>query len=571
MKRWKFDDEVPEEAYGALSAFPRFLAAMLWRRGIRTEEEAERFLKPDWVRDVHDPFLFQDMRKAVDRILLAVQKKERIIVHGDYDADGISGSVILAGALSAVGAVHDVFLPHRENDGYGMNVPAIEKMAEDGAKLIITTDCGISNKKEIERAVQLGMDVIITDHHKPKGELPPAYAILHPLRDGETYPFRWLTGGGVAFKLSQALWKTAGLDEGHEKWLLDMVAISTVADMGDLKDENRALVHYGLLVMNKTRRLGLKKLIEATRRRGRDVLDAESIGFQIAPRINAAGRMDHAKISYDLLIAEDDAEAEKSVAHLDRLNAARRAETDRMMLEALPLAKEQAARHGIVLIGADDWTTAICGLVATRIGELHHRPTIVLTKNAAGDYVGSGRSISGFDITSALGELDALLVKYGGHDAACGMTVAGDKVEEFAEAFRALADEKLKKEDLVPHILIEDKLCLKDVSTRNIDLLESLAPFGMGNRKPKFLLENVRVDVVRRVGNDAKHLQLVLSDDDGQKLKLIAFGAGEREEEFQAGSHGDFIVELAMNEWKGYRSPQGQVVDLRPSLVKIKV
>lgn len=571
MKRWKFDEAVPEEAYEALSDFPRFLAGMLWRREIRTKGDAERFLNPDWERDVHDPFLFRDMQKAVDRILLAAKEKERIIIHGDYDADGISGSVILSAALSAIGAEYDVFLPHREEDGYGMNIPAIEKMAKDGTKLIITTDCGISNAKEIAHASSLGIDTIITDHHKPKGDLPKAYAILHPLIEGETYPFRWLTGGGVAFKLSQALWRAAGLDEGHDKWLLDMVAISTVADMGDLKDENRALVHYGLLVMNKTKRFGLQKLIQATRRRDGETLNAETIGYQIAPRINAAGRMDHARISYDLLVAEDEGTADPLVAQLEKLNLARRAETDRMMIEARPLAAEQASRHGLVVVGNDDWMTSICGLVATRIGDKYHRPTIVLTKNVKGEYVGSGRSISTFDITSALGELEDLLVKFGGHDAACGMTVASDVVEEFAEAFRSLADRKLEKEDLEPFILIEDKLSLADISMQTMELLGRLEPFGMGNRKPKFLLEKVKIDMARRVGSDGKHLQLQVSDGGGKKLKLIAFGAGDREEEFPVGSFGDFIVELTVNEWKGYRSPQGMVVDLRPSLIKEKV
>lgn len=570
MKRWKLDEEVPEEAYETLSAFPRFLAAMLWRREIRTPEGAERFLNPDWMRDVHDPFLFQDMQKAVDRILHAAKNKECIIIHGDYDADGISGSVVLSSALDAIGADYDVFLPHRDRDGYGMNIPAIEKMAEEGVKLIITTDCGISNKKEIERAGELGIDVIITDHHQLKGELPPAYAILHPLRDGETYPFRWLTGGGVAFKLCQALWKAAELEEGHEKWLLDMVAISTVADMGDLKDENRALVQYGLIVMNKTKRLGLKKLISATRRRGKDVLDAETIGFQIAPRINAAGRMDHAKVSYDLLVAKDDESADEGAALLEKLNIARRAETDRMMLEAGPLAEEQKDRHGIVVIGGDDWMSSICGLVATRICERYHRPTIVLTKTPEGDYVGSGRSFDGFDITLALAELGEMLVKYGGHGAACGMTVKGGQVEAFAEAFRVIADKQLKKEDLVPHLLIEDTLRLADVSTRMIDLLDQLAPFGVGNRKPKFLLKGIEVAGSRLVGNDGKHLQLTLHED-GRKLKLIAFGMGGRVEEFQAGTLGDFVVELSINEWNGGRYPQGQVIDLRPALAKEKV
>lgn len=568
MRRWKLEDPVPEEAHEALSAFPRVLAAMLWRRGIRTEEEAWRFLKPDWERDVHDPFLFDDMRKAVDRIMRAKEDGERITIHGDYDADGVSGSVILAGALSAIGAEHDVFLPHREKDGYGMNAASVEKLAESGTKVIITTDCGISNAAEVARANELGVDVIITDHHELPPELPEAHAILHPLREGESYPFKWLTGGGVAFKLAQALWKEAGLPEGQEKWLVDMAAISTVADIGKLVGENRALVHYGLVVLNKTRRLGLAKLIETTRYRDAD-LDAESIGFQIAPRINAAGRMDHAKEAYDLLVAEDEEEAERRAGVLESLNLDRREETSRMMAEAEPMALAQADRNGIVLIGNDDWTGAICGLVASRVAERHHRPTVVLTRNAAGDYVGSGRSVAGFHITAALRKLDRLLERYGGHGAACGMTVAGDKVEEFAESFRSLLDEELDAADLVPMIGIEEELSLADASAETVELVSRLAPFGEGNPKPLFLLKGVRVALVRPVGKDGAHLRMEVVDASGRRLKLIAFRAGARADEAAPGSELDVVVELSMNEWNGRRTPQGRVVEFRPSLVTV--
>ena len=568
MKRWTLKDAVPEEAHKALSAFPRVLASMLWRRGIRTEEEARRFLEPDWDRDVHDPFLFLDMKKAVDRIMRAKEAGEKITVHGDYDADGVSGSVILAGALSAIEAEHDVFLPHRERDGYGVNVTTIEALAKSGTKVIITTDCGISNAKEVARANELGIDVIITDHHEFPPELPKAYAILHPLREGETYPFRWLTGGGVAFKLAQALWTTAGLPEGHDKWLVDMAAISTVADIGKLVEENRALVTYGLMVLNKSRRLGLNKLIDTTWNRGGD-LTAESIGFQIAPRINAAGRMDHAMEAYELLVSEEPEEAERRAAVLESFNLDRRAETTRMMNEADPMAEAQAGRNGIVLIGNDDWVGAICGLVASRVAERHHRPTIVLTKNEKGDYVGSGRSAGGFHITGALRKLDHLLVKYGGHGAACGMTVSGEKVEAFAEAFRSLLDAELDPKDLIPRIEIEEELELKEASKETVELLSKLEPYGEGNPKPLFLLKDVKVVSSDCLGKDGAHLRLMVADASGARLKLIAFRMGPRAEEAAPGTALDVIVELSMNEWKGYRSPQGMVVDFRPSLVRV--
>lgn len=569
MKRWQVKDEVPEEAYVKLSSFPRVLAAMLWRRGMQTEEDAQCFLTPDWDRDVHDPFLFDDMKKAVGRIMEAKEKGELITIHGDYDADGVSGSVILSGALTAIEAKHDVFLPHRERDGYGMNTAAIERLAEAGTKLIITTDCGISNAKEIARANELGVDVIITDHHEFPPDLPEAYAILHPLREGETYPFKWLTGGGVAFKLAQALWKEGQLPEGHDKWLLDMAAISTVADIGKLIDENRALVKFGLVVLNKSKRMGLKKLIETTWTREGELLDAESIGFQIAPRINAAGRMDHAREAYDLLVSENEEEAEAGAARLEAYNVDRRTETDRMMKEAKPMAEAQAVRHGIVLVGNDDWTGSICGLVASRIAERYQRPTIVLTKGEDEIYKGSGRSAGGYHLTNALRKLDPLLMKYGGHGAACGMSIAKEKIEEFAEAFRALLDKELKAEDLIPQLEIEEVLSLDEATEEAVEMIGNLAPFGEGNPKPTFLLKDVKVGMSQCIGKDGAHLRMMVVDDHGHKLKLIGFRCGSRAEEATPGTALDVIVELSINEWKGYRSPQGRIIDFRPSLVHV--
>lgn len=570
MTKWQVKDVVPEEAFVKLSSFPRVLAAMLWRRGVQTEEAANRFLKPDWERDVHDPFLFDDMKKVVARIMDAKEKGELITIHGDYDADGISGSVILSSVFSEIGVKHDVFLPHRERDGYGMNSAAIERLAKAGTKLIVTTDCGISNAKEIARANELGVDVIITDHHEFPPELPKAYAILHPLKEGETYPFKWLTGGGVAFKLAQALWIHAELPKGHDKWLTDMAAISTVADIGKLIDENRALVKFGLKALNKTRRLGLVKLIETTWTREGEDLDAETIGFQIAPRINAAGRMDHARVAYDLLVSDDATEAEGLAAQLEAFNIARRAETDRMMKEAKKLAESQATRHGIVLIGNDDWTGSICGLVASRIAERYQRPTIVLTKGDDGIFKGSGRSAGGFHLTNALRKLDPLLMKYGGHGAACGMSISAEKVEEFAEAFRSLLDKELKAEDLIPHLEIEEVLTLDEATEKTVDMIGELAPFGEGNPKPTFLLKDVKVGMAACIGKEGAHLRMEVVDEHGHKLKLIGFRCGSRADEATPGTSLDIIVELSINEWKGYRNPQGRILDFRPSLSPVR-
>ena len=560
QKRWKMAETVPQEAYDALAGHSRLIAALLWRRGIRTAAEADGFLHPAWDRDVHDPFLFLDMRKAVGRLMKAAKGGEKIVVHGDYDADGVSGSVVLHSTLKAIGADVSVYLPHREKDGYGMNSPSIEKMAADGAKVIVTCDCGISSGKEIALAVSLGIDVIVTDHHTLPPELPPAYAILHPLREGETYPFRHLTGGGVAFKLCQALWKEANLPPGHEKWLLDMVSISTVADMGKLVGENRALVHYGLLVLNKTKRLGLKTLIEGGRREG-EVLDAMSIGFRIAPRINAAGRMDHADAAFGLLTAETEEDSVLKAEVLHAHNADRQKATAAIMEGAFVMGAAQAGQSAIVVAG-EGWPAALCGLVASKLVDEHYRPVIALGRDEHGRYVGSGRSIPGFDVTGALRACAEHILKFGGHPAACGMTIEGDaNFEAFKKAFIAHADAVIGSSDLTPSIEIEEEAAVHEVTVELVKELKGLEPHGEGNPRPRFLLHG-RVVSTRQVG-DGKHLQVTLGGDRGGRLKLIGFGFGPRMADLPSGTPADAVVELDLNEWNGKVEAQGRIIDIR--------
>lgn len=561
MKRWKTAEEVPSDALEALPGLPRILASLLWRRGIRTADAAERFLNPSWEKDVHDPYLFLDMRKAVDRLMRAVTEKQKIVVHGDYDADGVSGSVILHATLRALGADVSVYLPHREKDGYGMNAAAVQKMGESRVKVIVTCDCGISSGPEIALGNALGIDTIVTDHHTLPPEPPAAYAILHPLREGETYPFRSLTGGGVAFKLCQALWKEGNLPAGHEKWLLDMVSISTVADMGSLTGENRALVHYGLTVLNKTRRIGLKALIDGFRRDG-ETLDAQSIGFRIAPRINAAGRMEHADAAFALLAAETEAEALLRAEILHGHNKDRQAATDIVVAEARTLAAKEAEGSAIVVAG-ENWPAALCGLVASKLVDDYYRPVIALGRDAEGKYVGSGRSIPGFDVTGALRACAEPIKKFGGHPAACGLTIMGDgNFAAFKEAFLAHAATTLFGADLEPFIEIEETAAVHEVSVGLVRELRRLEPHGVGNPRPKFLLRNARA-VSAQPTADGKHLRLTVTDEQGGRLKLIGFGFGDRVGEIAPGGTVEVLVELELNEWNGRIEPQGRIVDFR--------
>src|SRR3989344_4064390 len=351
QKKWQVAAPPPESFKNEHPDLPDVVLQLLWNRALRSQRDIDEFLNPDYVRDIHDPFLFRDMQRAVDRLFAAIAAQEKIVIHGDYDADGVSASIILTNTLRALGAVTDFFLPHRETDGYGLNINTVEKLAAEGARIIITCDCGISNAVEIARAKELGIDVIITDHHQEPINLPDAaYATIHPKIAGETYPFKGLAGGGVAFKLSQGLLRTHAQHnpklpsgESHEvfeKWLLDMVAISSVADMVPLLGETRTLVRYGLLVLGKTRRVGLRRLMK-----GAGLLDqngapkhakitAEDIGFKIAPRINAAGRMNHATTAFQLLLEQEEDRARALAEEINANNNARQELTADLVLKA---------------------------------------------------------------------------------------------------------------------------------------------------------------------------------------------------------------------------------------------
>jgi single-stranded-DNA-specific exonuclease len=561
MKLWKLSEPAPEEAYAALPNLPRLLAAIMWRRGIRTPDEAERFLHPSWERDVHDPFLFGDMKKAVTRLIAAKDVGEKIVIHGDYDADGVSGSVILHSALKRLGADVSVYLPHREKEGYGLSDATIGKLADQGAKVIVTCDCGISNAAEIALANTRGIDVIIADHHTLPPELPAAHAILHPLRMGETYPFKHLTGGGVAFKLAQALWKEAKVEEGQDKWLLDMVSISTVADFGKLEGENRALVHFGLKVLNKTRRPGLAALVGTSRLAGREV-DSGGIGFQIAPRINAAGRMDHARGAFELLTAADQTTAAPLAEALHQRNIERRSATDKLITLALVMAKEQSGDAAMVIAG-EGWPAALCGLVASRLVDEYYRPAIVLGYDAAGKYVGSGRSIPEYNVTEGVRTASATVLKFGGHPAACGLTIEGaENFEAFKSAFKSHATQALAGLTLTPALSIEEEIAVGEANLETVELLSRLEPHGEGNPKPLFLLKGAMPLQVAVVGDGGKHLRVTTGDADGRRLKMIGFNFGPRLREALTGPI-DAVIELSVNEWNGRREAQGRIIDFR--------
>lgn len=560
---WKLPEPINKEFLDQFPELHPTVAQLLYNRGLRTQEAIDEFLMPDYSQDIHDPFLFKDMKKACELIYSLVEKNELITVYGDYDADGVSAAIILKTVLTDLGAKVEVYLPHREKEGYGLNKNAVEELSANNTKLIISCDCGISNVEEVSLAKEKGISVIITDHHAIPETLPPADAIIHPQVEGETYPFKKLAGGGVAFKLAQALiaYKKNGVSEKEkeiqEKWLLDMVAISTVADMVPLLGENRTLLKYGLIVLKKTKRLGLQKLLEVA---NVDVskIDTSTIGFAIAPRINAAGRMDHANLAYYLLDETDEEKAKTLASDINQSNLDRQRLTEQTVRQA----KEQDMdmQDSLLAFYHPDWSAGLTGLVASRLLRDYSRPILVMTDNPDGNVVGSGRSIDDFNITEGLQENSNLLLRFGGHPQACGFAMKKENLEDFVIAMKERAKEKLESISFQAKIDVEIFQEFSEISWDLVDMLEKFAPFGHGNHEPLFMSEEIMVTAARRVGNDSKHWKLELVKDN-KRMGAIAFGLGAID--LEIGDKIDIVYNLSINQWNGNREIQLIIKDIK--------
>lgn len=582
-RTWQVFDQPPPSFYEAHPTLNPIVATLLYHRNLTTPKAIETFLNPNYVEDLHDPYLFKDMEKAVQRIFGAIEKNEKIIIHGDYDADGVSASVILTDLFRALDFHNfDVFLPHREKDGYGLNTNTVQILANQGTKLIITCDCGISNVNEIALANEKGMDVIITDHHTIPPTLPPAYAIIHPKIAGETYPDKNLAGGGVAFKLMQGILKkhretnerlpNGERHEALEKWSLDMAAIASVADIVPLIGESRTLTHYGLIVLNKTRRLGLQKLLLAARLMDEHgalkyEIDADTIGFRIAPRINAAGRMEHASVGYRLLSTNDPLEAVELAGSLDDHNQERQRVTDAWVKDAVEQIETSQKEQPVLFVIHKEWTTGIVGLIASRLKEKYYRPVIAMAY-AGGNVVGSGRSVEGFDLVGTLQTMPQFFQKFGGHPMACGFTLVNEeRATELQQTLIAAFTTHAEGKDLTPAITIDAEIRLEEVDWELYAILDKFEPFGQGNPKPKYCARNLTVNKVEPVGADGKHLRLLVQDG-AVTRKMMGWRLCNGDEtnwcqELKQGDKIDAVFEIDINEWNGNRELQLTIVDLK--------
>lgn len=568
-KIWQTAETVKKEIEDKFPEINPIVLQLLVNRKIDTQDKIDRFLTPDYGTDLYDPFLFADMEKAVLRILQAVESKEKIIVYGDYDADGVTSSAVMMETLKAFEADVDIYIPFRETEGYGLNKKAIDSIIESGTKLIITVDCGISNKNEVKQAMDKGVDVIITDHHHGPEELPPSFATINPNVKTEKYPFKGLTGCGVAFKVVQALlarqkdFKVKQLPEGFEKWLLDLVAIGTIADIQPLLSENRVFVKYGLLVFNKTKRLGLLELFKSLGNRT-NVIDEKVIGWQVAPRINAAGRLNHASTSYELLITKDKKEALDLTKELTDTNQERQKISENIRNQALKIIG-QVKDQKILIAAGHSWPTGIVGLVAGRIADMFHRPTLIIS-HFNGEIIGSARSIAEFNVIEAISKCSDCLVKFGGHPQAAGFTIKDEKaLEEFVKKMTALAEQELQGKNISPILEIEAEIDLENVNWSLFEDLEKFEPFGDCNPKPRFVSKNLTVVEHQKVGKDETHMRLMVSHKTPTVRKTIGFSLGSWCDKLEKGDKVDIVYEIDVNEWNGNRELQLRLIDIKKS------
>lgn len=486
-------------------------AKILLNRGIKEIDKAKRFLAPK-VEDLYDPFLLKDMYKAVNRIKYAIENKESIWIYGDYDVDGVASVSLMIRYFSSIDYAVNYYIPDRMEEGYGVNKSAIKEIAKSGGDLIITVDCGITSIEEVDYAMHLGMDMIITDHHNCQTTLPKAYAILNPKQISCQYPFDKLCGCGVAFKLIQALIPSEDFVIKSQDYL-DILAIATVADIVSLEEENRIFVKNGLKLMKNTNNLGVKALLEVCGLKGKKI-NSGHIAYMIGPRINAAGRVGSAEIAVKLFTTNDPKEAKELALFLDEENRNRQQLEAQILDEALKMIEEEPRyqKEKVLVIYKEDWHHGIIGIVASKIIDKYYKPTIILSIED-GIAKGSARSISGFDLFKSLDQCKELFIKFGGHELAAGLSLNADNIEEFRKKINKIADELLQEDDLIPQIFCDDKLSLKDINDKLIYELESLEPFGLGNITPKFLNLKLKPNEVKSVGVDSKHLKMYVQED----------------------------------------------------------
>lgn len=526
MSKYSTREKISEDELKELEEYPKLLQELLFYRGIKSKKSAKEFLNPNYNDHTHDPFLLKDMDKAVKRVFSAINKKEKIVIYSDYDCDGIPGGVILYDFFKKIGYKNIVnFIPHRHKDGYGFHISAIEKFAKENVKLIITVDCGITDIESVDFSNKLGIDVIITDHHIPLQKLPKAYAIINPKQKGDKYPYKEISGAGVAFKLVQAFIKRGKFDvtEGWEKWLLDMVGLAVVADMVPLLGENRIFAHYGIKVLRKSPRIGLIKLCKKIKVNQKEI-NEDDIGFMIAPRINAASRMDMPYDAFKLLTTKDEIDADNLSSYLNKINDERKGIVARIVKEIKRKILNTEELKDVIVMGNPNWKPSLLGLVANSIAEEHNKTIFLWGRESEEVLKGSCRSDGSVNLVNMMETVKDIFVGFGGHMYAGGFSIKTENVHTLEQVLNSIYEEvknnhKNDKQDL----FVDKSIDIDDVNWDTYKIIEKLAPYGVGNLKPLFLFNNIEIYEVNHFGKEKNHLKLEFKNSAGKIVSAIAF------------------------------------------------
>ncbi|OHA58831.1 MAG: single-stranded-DNA-specific exonuclease RecJ [Candidatus Vogelbacteria bacterium RIFOXYD1_FULL_44_32] len=560
QKAWKI--KVSKTKGDVFAGLKDVATAILKNRGVKTREEIEEIFLPEYVRHLHDPFLLKDMEKGVARILQAIENEEKILIFGDYDADGVPASAVLAEFFRKINYENfSVYIPHRHNEQYGLSVVAVEKFKADGVQLIITVDCGISNLVEVKRANELGIDVVVTDHHLPPAKLPKAVAVIDPKRTDCAYPYKHLAGTGVAFKLVQALIARGNLETipiGWEKWLLELVAIATVADMVPMTGENKTMTKFGLMVLRMTHRLGLLELFRVLKLK-REYINEEDIGFMIGPRINSAGRMSHALEAFNLLMTTKEEEARQIACDLEGRNKERRSQVTEI-LDTVEKHYQTKNLPAVLVVGNEDWGLGVLGLAAARISEKYGRTVFVWAKNGNGEIKGSCRSDGKVNVVElmTLAGKPKFFRDFGGHAFAGGFSLPAENLvkleKKLLEAYK-----KMTKTVVVEEEEADLKISLADIGWAMQKEIEKIGPYGLDFPKPVFWLENLAIVSAKAFGKTGGHVEIVFKDNEDNKISAIAF--------FACDSGCDLSYDSG-HIWPGVNLAPGRRVDMLANIEK---
>jgi single-stranded-DNA-specific exonuclease len=572
QKDWKLKDKLKNSDFQKYSDINPLILQILFNRGINTKKEINDFL--DEIGETHDPFLFKEMDRAVELIVNHIKKGNKITVYGDYDADGVTSSAVLFNVLNLFQAEVGVYIPHRVYEGYGLNEKAVKSLSESGTKLIITVDGGIRGKKEVQVAKDLGMDIIITDHHIPPESQDdyPDCIIIDPIIKSETYPFKYLAGVGVAFKLASAIISKSKLNNNDKQKLieqqLDLVAIGTIADCVKLRGENRSLTKKGLKELDKAKKIGIKELAKISGFKEKNKFDSWNIGFQIAPRLNAVGRLDHAETAFKLLVEKDQKKAKKIVLELNERNTQRQGYTLELF-EYVDSSLENP-KNSSILIGVcpssreskNNWNEGVIGLVAGRLSSKYYRPALVLTETEDG-FKGSGRSITEFNLIEAIEKCAPFLDKYGGHPMACGLSLQKKNLKKFTEEITKISDQKINIKTFNPKIIIDQEINLEELDLDLIKDLEKLKPFGQENEKPIFMSKKLLVLDFMTMGAENQHIKLRIKSENSKVISALAFSQAEKWQDIKIGDTINMAYYAEINNFNGRSEVQLKIIDIK--------